>query len=496
MNRHLAVVPLAAMLLVAGNAAAQFTDVTTAPLNETFSGLGGGWVDYDSDGDLDLFRTDYSSSSLNRLYRNDNGSFSDRSDADIRWGAVTSKAGAGWADWDGDGDLDVVVSSSGSARLFRLDTPDNYNSVLDLGVSGGRAVCWSDLDVDGDLDLFLAGTGGSAVWTNDGDGTFTQLTFNVRAQGAQLGDYDRDGDPDLLICYDGDGTRLYRNDGPDQWAEIQPELINTNPAAALGSRFVDLDNDGDLDIATASYNNSLPNSIFRNDGAAGFVDVTDESGDFASVTSQTECLAFADWDLDGDLDAYLANNSGDAETTGILLRNDGDLHFTDITTQLPPRTGSLQYFATPGDYDLDGDPDLFVAGWGSPGQLLRNDQQTGNHWLHVTLRGAVETSGIGSWIEVTSGALTQTRYVSGGESWATQSPSPFHLFGLGTATTANVTVHWPSGETTTRTNVPVDRRIEMYEPGAETVTTDPFSPGTTFEFTLDPGVATVQDAVL
>ncbi len=198
--------------------------------------------------------------------------------------------------------------------------------------------------------------------------------------GVSTADYDGDGWYDLYFA-DGASARLYRNQGDGTFADttavagLPIDLHGINVAL-----FLDLDNDGDKDLFLGRFTG--PNLLFRNEGGGTFTDVsanTDLGRNFVVVATA------ADYDLDGDLDLYIGryldprinlpttlfytrNSEGNS-----LLRNDGDLRFTDVTEEAGVRDGGLSLGVTWGDYDEDGDPDLYVANDFGRNALLRNE---------------------------------------------------------------------------------------------------------------------------
>jgi hypothetical protein len=198
--------------------------------------------------------------------------------------------------------------------------------------------------------------------------------------GVSAADYDGDGWYDLFFS-DGASPRLYRNLGDGTFTDVTAaaglplDMVGVNVAL-----FVDLDNDADLDLFLGNF--TRENRLFRNDGDGTFTDVSADAGlgrNFVVVATA------GDYDLDGDLDLYLGryldprvalpttlfytrNSEGNS-----LLRNDGDLRFTDVTEEAGVRDGGLSLGVTWGDYDEDGDPDLYIANDFGRNALLRNE---------------------------------------------------------------------------------------------------------------------------
>jgi FG-GAP-like repeat len=300
------------------------------------------WGDFDGDGDLDLAMTGLSGSGLptTRIYRNDGGTFTALTNAMMQVFAGNIV----WGDYDGDGDLDLLVTGINSAsaagvaftRLYRNDANGVFTSVSHpfpdcyLG-----AASWGDYDNDGHLDLVLAGatTGGGlacAVWHNDGHGGFTNIAAPIPAMDlgfASWGDYDNDGDLDLLFGGNTDAgfvTTLYRNE-LGTFTNINPGLV---PVLWASAAWGDYDNDGDLDAIVIGYDPVAQTSrsiLYRNNGGGSF---TDSGATFHNLYLGT--VSWVDYDNDGRLDLVMAGN----ETgTGDVLRL---AHSTVSTTNTAP----------------------------------------------------------------------------------------------------------------------------------------------------------------
>ena len=258
------------------------------------------------------------------------------------------------------------------------------NGFTDLGALGlagveRGAVAWGDYDSDGDLDLVLLGHTGSAaitrVYRNDGGGTFTDISAGlpgVNYAGAAWGDCDSDGDLDLALAgRDGSGARLsriYRNDG-GAFTNINAGLPSLDWAHLAWG---DYDNDGDLDLVLVGHTGSAPlTRLYRNDGGS-FAEVNP-----GLVNIYAGQAAWGDYDNDGDLDLLLAGADGWVGQTRIY-RNNADGTFTDIGAGLP---GIYRSSVAWGDYDSDGDLDLVLAGYTGSARIIRfirNDATTPN----------------------------------------------------------------------------------------------------------------------
>jgi len=447
----------------------QFSEVGIA------SGTAGGanadgvaWGDYDGDGDLDLYLA--YSGAANALYRNNgDGTFTD-----VAAASGTDDAGAGkavaWGDYDNDGDLDLYVANSGTAnRLYENDGAGGFTEVgaasgTDDG-GDGRAAGWADYDNDGDIDLCLANNAGAdRLYRNNGDGTFTDIAVaagtdaNSNGAGIAWADYDNDGDLDLYFVDYGGVNQLYRNNGDGTFTDVATASGTGDGGWGIGVAWGDYDDDGDLDLYLA--NDIGINRLYQNNGDGTFAEVGAASG--TNDAGNGRSVAWGDYDNDGDLDLYLANVG-----TSRLYRNDGDGTFTDASVAAGTENGGFAGGIGWGDYDNDGDLDLYVANADMVNRLYRNDSAVppGYHWLHVDLVGTVSNqSGIGARVRCVAGGKSQLREIAGDAGYESQN-SLAAEFGLGTATIVDtLEIRWPSGVVQTLASQSVDQRITMTEP--------------------------------
>jgi len=331
-------------------------------------------------------------------------------------------AGVALFDYDNDGDLDVFVVQDGpldnaspgatpgypTSRLFRNDLtkgPDgkprlHFTDVTAQAGVGLRAygmgVAVGDYDNDGDLDLFVTSFGADTLFRNNGDGTFTDVTKTAGVSdpfwstSATFFDYDRDGDLDLFVanyldftlagnktCTDGSGARdycgprtyrpapdrLYRNDGNGHFTDVtEASGISRADGAGLGVVAGDYNNDGWLDLYVA--NDATPNQLWINKHDGTFADEGPLSGAAFNAAGNPEGsmgIASGDYDADGNEDLFVTNIIGE---TFALYRNDGTGNFEDVRVRsgLAALTAGVTGFGTDWfDYDNDGWLDLFVA---------------------------------------------------------------------------------------------------------------------------------------
>jgi predicted nucleotidyltransferase len=323
------------------------------------------WGDYDDDGDLDILLAGYTGSAyVTQVWRNDEGdTFAQAGIAltGIRLGSVA------WGDYDHDGDLDILLagatgSTTRTTEVWRNNDDGTFTqaSTAPTGVSGGGAA-WGDYDHDGDLDILLTGHTGTAsvteVWRNDGSDTFTQASTaptGVSHSSVAWGDYDDDGDLDILLAgYTGSSyvTEVWRNDGGDTFAQASTAPTGVNYSSVAWG---DYDDDGDLDILLAGRAGSVrATEVWRNDGGGTFTQAST-----APTAVSDGGVAWGDVDDDGDLDILLAGTTGSVRAAEVW-RNDGGGTFTQASLAI---TGVSNSSVAWGDYDGDGDLDILLAG--------------------------------------------------------------------------------------------------------------------------------------
>ena len=367
----------------------EFTDLGSLGLTGlSFTALD--WGDFDNDGDLDVAITGAPTSfgAFSGVFRNDGGTF-------VNIAAPLEGVSLGdieWGDYDNDGDLDLLLAGRNpslaySTKLYRNDGGSFVDVSVPLVGVQYASVAWGDYDNDGDLDILLVGRTSnfnrdtlSKIYRND-NGTFTDVAAvlpELSFSDIQWGDYDGDGDLDILAAGTGiDGARLaqvLRNDGDATFVNISAPLVPvTNGSIDWG----DYDNDGDLDILlTGQAGDGQPRSlIYRNDGSSGFTATS-----FALAAVFESDAAWGDHDNDGDLDILLTGRTGSPVSyITRMYRNDGVAGFTDINTS----TIGVDFSDVAwGDFDNDGDLDFLISGRDNSityiTRLVRNDSTVAN----------------------------------------------------------------------------------------------------------------------
>ena len=410
-------------------------------------------IDYDSDGDLDLYITPADVNAEFDLFRNETGKFAPGTKIGRRGDTAT------FADIDKDGDPDLCLSGTEGGVLLGNDGSGNFTEMVDLAgaqsdqgsAQQGRGThLFVDYDHDGDLDLFTTGVrlemyrnNGDGVFSDVSDQTFIPSRLDRGAQDAGFGDFDDDGDVDLLVVNDERGCTLYTNlrQGKLQALAdaIDTSQNHTFTAVAIG----DYDNDGDIDLFLAT-DGETPHQLYRNrgDGTLASDARSDEAAMDAAKGVRGSDAHFLDYDNDGFLDLWLIGSPRSPEDRGVFLfRNDGTGCFTDASNLLPKAIRSGRD-GTVGDYDNDGDLDLFLIDTAGKVVALRNEGGDQNSWLQVKLEGVNagnnknNINGIGSKVELKVRELYQMKYVT----------DPVTHFGLGKAEQADVLrIVWTNG---------------------------------------------------
>jgi hypothetical protein len=471
---------LALALLAALPARAQiaFTDATAGDLLTPVPSWGASWVDYDGDGDLDLFASRIGTTGGNVLYRNDGGVFTAADVGPLTDSASRGSLGHTWADYDNDGDPDVYVAG-GLSRLYRNDG-GTFSLVEggDLDPDGdirGWAAAWGDYDGDGLLDLVVVHPAGfvgtpsqeNHLFHNEGGGAFARVTGTPITEGlapytvGTWSDHDLDGDLDLFV---GAGPvsspgpdYLYENEGGGAFGRITTAPIATDLRDGQVMNWVDYDNDGDLDLYVTNYSAVPTNDLYRNDGGGTYTTIT--TGPLATDASALSLAnTWGDLDHDGDLDAFVTTGGA----VDRLYENEGGGVFTRVMGQPPVASSTPTAGATLGDYDGDGDLDLAVTSQTTlhPVRLYRNDLANGNASFLLELVGVVSNrAGIGAKVWATAtifGELvTQLREVSAQNTFNGHNALTVH-FGLGDAATIEeLRIEWPSGPEDVYTDVAV-----------------------------------------
>lgn len=479
------------------------------------SASGGGFFDYDNDGDLDLYLLNGARPPgkdgdpyRNHMYRNDGGRFVDVTKAS-NTGDIGYGQGMAVGDYDGDGWLDLFVTNFGHNALYRNKGDGSFEEVSDkVGireVAFSTGAAFADLDQDGDLDLYVSnnvswdydnnkqcGFGTQHIksycrpnvfqgqtdyiYINQGDGTFRE---EGRARGVNQGlddrgfcvivsDMDNDGDPDIMIANDGSANRLYKNVGKGYFedvSEISGMAYNGNgeSEAGMGMDVGDYDGDGYMDQIITNYSMET-NTLYHNNGDLFFEDATNRVGIANPSYNPVGWGAhFLDYDNDGHLDLAVANGHLMDNIEQInaaltyhqpnhLFRNKGDGSFEDVTQQAG--SGFTDARITRGlavaDLDDDGRLDILFTNTNAAPNLLMNRINHDNQWIGMKLKGKKPNLfAIGARVKLFEGdRYIGMREVRSGGSFLSQSDFRIH-FGLGkTVKSVRAEIIWPDGSKT------------------------------------------------
>ena len=485
--------------------------------------------DYDGDGDTDIYflngaplkGTSVDVPPTNALYRNEGG---------FRFTDVTREAGVGdtgyglgvaVGDYDNDGRLDLYLNNYGPNVLYRNNGDGTFTDVTrQAGVANGNEVGaganFLDIDKDGRLDLFVSNyiawsydshivhnrTGHSvysgprdypknrnALYRNNGDGTFTDVTADSgigahegAGMGTVCGDYDNDGDTDIIVGNDDWGNSLFRNDGAGRFDEVGLAAgiaydLAGGAQSSMGVACADYDNDGWLDFHVTSYQHELA-TLYRNLGNGLFEDVTRVSrAQAGTLPHVTWGNGFADFDNDGDRDLFIAcghlqdnvelyDDSTSYHARNLVLMNTGDGKFVNVSDQCGDGLAVKASSRGAGfdDLDNDGRIDVVILNSRREPTILRNESPRGNHWIQILLRGAkTNRDGVGAHVTVVAGDLAQLDEVHSGQGYQSHYGLRLH-FGLGRRDRVDrIEVRWVGGGTDVVENVAVDRRLTIVE---------------------------------
>jgi hypothetical protein len=459
-----------------------FTDVTEK------SGLHHvGWAnavcvgDYNNDGYEDLFCTYYGH---NKLYRNNgDGTFTDVTEqaglvlpseqAKHSWGA-----GCSFVDYDRDGHLDLFISNY---VRFDLDSTPRTGENANCNWKGIPVNC-------GPRGLPPGFPNRHVLFHNNGDGTFTNITEKAKLGGKAeeygmtvvAADFDEDGWQDICVACDSTPSLLYMNNRDGTFREegmLRGIAFNDEGGAqsGMGLGIGDTSLSGHLDLFKSHFVEDTCN-LFQNDGAANFTDVT-LSSRIAIETSYT-CWGngIVDLDNDGYPDIFVVTGSVYPEvektlpqypdkTPRILFRNMGNGTFEELGELAGP--GVTERHSSRGcafgDFDNDGDIDILIVNMNEPPSLLRNDLRGNNHWIKLKLIGTRSNrSAIGARVLVHYGGKMQAQSLASQSSYYSSNDPRLH-FGLGQAIAADVSIFWPSGLVEHLKSVAADHLVTIVE---------------------------------
>ena len=435
-------------------------------LNSTYGDgvLGGGvsFFDFDNDGWDDITVSSETGQPV-RFFKNNNGVFSDYS-ININDEFFETKT-VQWVDFDNDGDYDLFATSNiESNRLYENDGVMGFTNitsqaglmVLNHIIFGAS---WGDYNNDGWLDLFVSSrnigstTTANILYKNNGNGTFEDVTvsagletINYATFCAAFFDFNNDGWQDIYTANDREPENLlYKNNGDGTFTEVGATTGTNIVMNAMSTTIGDYNNDGWLDIYVT--NTFDGNVLFRNNGDETFTNVATSTGTI--MESVAFGAVFLDADNDADIDLYVSGMLDDDTDflAAAFYENDGTENYT-IPTNSGFQVDLARSFSNAiGDVDNDGYPEIVVLNY-EPNNIFlwKNNCGQTNNWIKIKLQGVQSNrQGIGSWIEISVNGEKQYNYTLCGEGYLGQN-SAYEFFGIGNATTIDyVKVTWLSG---------------------------------------------------
>ena len=526
----------------------QFEDISfdAGVADVAVNSSGPSFIDYDNDGDIDIYvNTEYHGENQgNRLFENDGSGYF--IDVAVERGVDNKYAlgrGASWGDYDNDGDMDLIVSnlpSSGGTKIppttlfknllietgsanFRNATIEsnlfraNVKEDREIGGIGntGAGVAWADYDNDGDLDLYWKCADydiDNALFRNNGDGTFTDVTeeagagiIDLVAEAGSQGspnwtDVNQDGWIDLLVTNEGSEKILFLNQENGTFKNITRSFrapsgtVFLNPGNANGACIGDIDNDGDMDVflPTADQSNRLYISLLSDTGSLSYKDISLSSG--IDHKSGARGCTMGDFDNDGLIDIYV--NNGGLQNTLIndvinlpifvqfyiaiepaynkLFQNNGDLTFSDVTKTSGTEVLGIGSGVGNADLDDDGFLDLFLTNrtfYNSDKQITESDRNyllrnkgNGNNWIKIELTGTKSnTNAYGARVKVMAGESIQYREHTSAHGYNSANDYRLH-FGLANEENIDsIEIIWPSGERQLLTDIAVNQTLSIEE---------------------------------
>ncbi len=444
-------------------------------------GFGGGisFCDFDGDGWDDLTISTATSIPL-RFYKNNSGTFSE-----VTLGGITVPSRETrqiiWVDYDNDGDKDLFISTKDdSNKLYQNNGSFSFTDVtvsagFDIAVRFTYGCSWGDYNNDGFLDVFLTfrdpdETNPNKLYKNNGDGTFSDVSISAGISNgsflsfcAAFFDYDNDGWQDIYIANDKTDKKniMYHNNGNGTFTDTSISTNTDLGIDAMSTTICDYDNDGFLDIYVT--NTFMGNKFLKNNGDGTFSDIAESNGTLMETFAWGSVFLDADNDMDTDL--YVSGMlTSSNPLPSAFYENDGNGMFAIPTSAGFQNDDAVSFSNAIGDIDNDGYPDITVLNFSPRNNFLFKNNSSANNYLKVKLEGTTSNKdGIGSWIQAYVNGVPQNRYTLAGEGYAAQN-SNYEFFGLGSETIVEMLkVTWLSGTVDIFHNVAVNQSLTIIE---------------------------------
>ena len=395
-----------------------------------------------------------------------------------------------WIDYDNDGDLDLFCANKNEAsKLYKNQNGQFTDVSSEMGISGGgniNSLNVVDFDNDGDLDIYIARfLDENILYRNEGNGFVNYIAPSginnpERSMGAIFFDYDNDGDQDLYQTQDGnDGNLFYRNDG-GYFTDITAQTNTGYKGQGMGVDVGDINQDGLVDIYFTNLHenvllvqndfgnfNEYPESVFQDVGMAWGTNLFDSNNN-------------------QHLDLYIANDSHYNTPSGFInnkmILNEGNMNFVCTNEVDELQNMYASYGSAVGDFDNDGLLDLVVCNVGSDGNQIFQNTSSVSNYVTIKLEGTKSNrQGVGAKVKLYAADKNWTKELIAGSSFCSQNSSKIH-FGLSEIDAIDkIEIIWPSGLLQEITNPPINQLLEITEESAfissgEVVWTEPQFP--------------------